>query len=76
MQGVARIAWGRLEEGLPAFLTIVLMPFTFNIATGIGWGVLAAVAIPAVRGRWREIHPMLWLTAAVFAISFSPLVPR
>jgi len=76
MQGVARIAWGRLEEGLPAFLTIVLMPLTFSISTGIGWGVLAAVAIPAVRGRWRDIHPVLWFTAAVFAISFSPLVPR
>ena len=76
MQGVARIAWSKLEEGLPAFLTIVLMPFTFNIATGIGWGVLAAVAIPAARGRWRDIHPVLWLTAAVFAVSFSPLVPR
>lgn len=76
IQGVVRIAWHTLEDGLPAFLTIVLMPFTFSISTGIGWGVLAAVAIPALRGRWRTIHPVMWLTAAVFAISFSPLVPK
>ena len=76
MEGVARIAWTRLEEGLPAFLTILLMPLSFSISTGIGWGVLAAVAIEAFRGRAGRIHPVLWLTAAVFAISFSPLVPR
>jgi AGZA family xanthine/uracil permease-like MFS transporter len=76
MQGVARIAWTRLEEGLPAFLTILLMPLSFSIATGVGWGVLSFVAITVFRGRLREIRPVMWVTAGIFAVSFSPLVPR
>jgi AGZA family xanthine/uracil permease-like MFS transporter len=76
MAGVGRIAWHRLEDGAPAFLVILLMPLTFSISTGVGWGILAYVAIGVLAGRIREIHPVMWVTAAVFALSFSPLVPR
>jgi len=76
MAGVAKIAWHRLEDGAPAFLVVLLMPLTFSISTGIGWGVLAYVAIMSLRGKPGSIHPVMWITAAMFAVAFSPLVPR
>lgn len=76
MRSVARVAWERIEEGLPAFLVLLLTPLTFSISTGVGWGVLATVGVLALSGGIRRIHPALWICAAVFALSFSSLVPR
>ncbi len=76
MRGVARIGWDRVEEGVPAFLTILMTPLSFSIATGVGWGVLATVVVAGLSGRAGRVHPVLWACAAVFAVSFSPLVPR
>jgi adenine/guanine/hypoxanthine permease len=56
---------------VPAFLTIVLMPFTFSIANGIGAGFISYALLQAVRGRAREVHPLLWLAAALFAVYFA-----
>lgn len=70
------IEWTRVEEGLPAFLTMILMPLTFSISTGIGWGIMAFVAINTFKGKIREIHPLLWVVSVVFALAFSSLVPK
>ncbi|MBA2415927.1 MAG: NCS2 family permease [Geodermatophilaceae bacterium] len=56
---------------LPAFLTIVVMPFTFSIANGIGAGFIAWVVLRAAAGRARDIHPLLWVTAALFVVYFA-----
>jgi AGZA family xanthine/uracil permease-like MFS transporter len=56
---------------LPAFLTIAVMPFTFSIANGIGAGFVAWVVLRATTGRAREIHPLLWITAALFVVYFA-----
>jgi AGZA family xanthine/uracil permease-like MFS transporter len=56
---------------LPAFLTIVLMPFTFSIANGIGAGFVSYAVLQAARGRARAVHPLLWLVAALFAVYFA-----
>jgi adenine/guanine/hypoxanthine permease len=56
---------------LPAFLTIVLMPFTFSIANGIGAGFISYAVLQTVRGRARAVHPLLWLVAVLFAIYFA-----
>jgi len=56
---------------VPALLTIVLMPFTFSITVGIGAGVISYVVLRSVRGRAGEIHPLLWLVAAAFAVYFA-----
>ena len=76
MGSVTKIGWGRIEEGLPAFLAILLTPLTFSISTGVGFGVLALVAVEIFAGRAAKIHPVLWGTAAVFLVAFSPWVPR
>jgi adenine/guanine/hypoxanthine permease len=56
---------------IPAFLTIVLMPFTFSITNGIGAGFIAYVLIRLVQGRGREVHPLLYGVAAAFLIYFA-----
>ena len=55
---------------IPAFLTIVLMPFTYSITNGIGAGVIAFVLLRTVAGRVREISPLLWVVAAFFLAYF------
>lgn len=55
---------------LPAFLTIVVMPFTYSIANGIGMGFISYVALRAATGRVREVHPLLWVVSAAFVLYF------
>jgi adenine/guanine/hypoxanthine permease len=71
MRQVADIDWDDLEIAIPAFLTIVLMPFTFSITNGIGAGFLVYVLIKAFRGRWREPGLLLWIIAFLFLIYFA-----
>jgi AGZA family xanthine/uracil permease-like MFS transporter len=71
MRQVADIDWADPEIAIPAFLTIVLMPFTFSITNGIGAGFIAYVAIKAFRGRWREPGVLLWVIALLFLIYFA-----
>jgi AGZA family xanthine/uracil permease-like MFS transporter len=70
MQQVKEIAWDDLEIAIPAFLTIILMPFTYSITVGIGAGFVAYVVIKLVRGKARAIHPMMWVTALLFVVYF------
>ena len=71
MQQVKGIAWDDLEIAIPAFLTIVLMPFTYSITAGIGAGFVTYVVIKLVRGRASTLHPLLWVTAALFVLYFA-----
>jgi AGZA family xanthine/uracil permease-like MFS transporter len=71
MQQVKGIDWDDLEVAIPAFLTIVLMPFTYSITVGIGAGFLAYVLIKAVRGKVGEIHALLWVISALFVVYFA-----
>ena len=71
MQQVKEIDWDDLEVAIPAFLTIVLMPFTYSITVGIGAGFLAYAGIKLVRGKASEVHPLLWVIAAMFVLYFA-----
>lgn len=75
MTQVAKMEWADLSLALPAFITIVLMPFTYSITTGIGAGLISYVAIKTGLGRWREIHVALWPVVVLFLCFFaiSPL---
>ncbi|WP_090597168.1 NCS2 family permease [Auraticoccus monumenti] len=67
---VAKIDWSDAEEGLPAFLTMVLMPFTYSITVGIGAGVLAYLVLKLARGKGRQVHWLMYLIGAAFVIYF------
>jgi len=71
MQQVAKIDWEDLEIAIPAFLTMVLMPFTYSITAGIGAGMISYAVIKVARGKAREVHPLLWVTAALFVLYFA-----
>ncbi|WP_017238595.1 NCS2 family permease [Streptomyces sp. SS] len=71
MTQVRHIDWTSLDIAIPAFLTIVVMPFTYSITNGIGAGFLAYVVIKAVLGKAREVHWLLWATAALFTVYFA-----
>jgi AGZA family xanthine/uracil permease-like MFS transporter len=70
---LAGIDFHDIAIGLPAFLVIVIMPFTYSITNGIGFGFIAYVLIRAAQGQARKIHPLMLGTAAAFALYF--LVP-
>ena len=63
-----------IEEGFPALLTIVLMPFTFSITVGIGAGFVMYVLIKVIKGKFGEIHPLMWVVAVAFLIYFGQAV--
>ena len=55
-------------EGIPAFLTIVMMPFTYSIADGIVYGILSYVILKAVTGKARHIHVVTWILFIIFVL--------
>ncbi len=69
--GVREIAWGDVTDAAPAFLIMVGMPFTYSIADGIGMGFIAYVLLKSLTGRVREVHPMMWISAAAFVVHFG-----
>ncbi len=64
-RSVGKINFSRIEEGLPAFLTVILIPLTFSITQGILWGFISHVGLYLIVGRWRDIHPMMYVLALV-----------
>jgi len=56
---------------LPAFLTIVVMPFTYSIANGIGAGFISYVLLRTATGRARQVHPLMWVVALAFLGYFA-----
>ncbi|WP_017537489.1 NCS2 family permease [Nocardiopsis halophila] len=71
MTGVGAIEWSDISVAVPAFLTIALMPFTYDIATGIGAGIVAYTVIKTAMGRYREVGWLMWILTAVFAADFG-----
>ncbi|OXM55356.1 NCS2 family permease [Amycolatopsis alba] len=71
MSQVKEIDFADFTVALPAFLTIVVMPFTYSIANGIGAGFVSYVVLRAVSGRAKGIHPLMWAIAAMFVAYFA-----
>jgi AGZA family xanthine/uracil permease-like MFS transporter len=71
MSQVVEIDWTDPEVAIPGFLTIVLMPFTYSITTGIGAGFIAFALIKVIRGKAKDVHPLLYGVAAAFLIYFA-----
>ncbi len=75
MTQIKGIDWADYGIAIPAFLTIILMPFTYNISVGIGAGFVSHVVIRLVQGRRKEVHPLLILVTVLFMVYFlsSPI---
>ena len=75
MSQIKDLEWSDLGIGIPAFLTMILMPFTYNISVGIGAGFISHVVIRVVQGRSKEVHALLYLVSGLFVVYFlqSPI---
>jgi AGZA family xanthine/uracil permease-like MFS transporter len=75
MSQIKEVEWSDYGIGIPAFLSIILMPFTYNISVGIGAGFIAHVVIRIAQGRAKEVHGLLYLVSGLFMIYFlqSPI---
>ncbi|GEN79938.1 NCS2 family permease [Actinotalea fermentans] len=71
MMQISGIDWRNMEVAIPAFLAIVLMPFTYSITVGIGAGFVAYVILKVAVGKVRQVHPLLWVCAGLFVIYFA-----
>jgi adenine/guanine/hypoxanthine permease len=70
MSTAAEIDWKDPGVGIPVLLTVIVMPFTYSITNGVGAGFLAYVVIAVLRGKARDVHPLLYVVAAIFAWYF------
>jgi len=60
-----------IEEGLPALMTMILMPLTYSITVGIGAGFVMYVLVKIFRGKAGEVRPLLWIVALAFLVFFA-----
>ncbi|MBO8171685.1 MAG: NCS2 family permease [Bacillaceae bacterium] len=67
---LAKIDWNKLEHAVPSFLTIILMPLTFSIATGIALGFILYPLTKLAKGEGKEVHPIMYVLFFVFLAYF------
>lgn len=75
MQVVGRIAWDDLSDAFPAFITVIAMPLTYSIATGIALGFITYPVVKLLAGKGREVHWIAWVLGGLFALRFALLNP-
>lgn len=71
MNGLRNIDWQDMEEAFPAFLIVTTMPLTYSIATGIGIGFIVYPVLKLLRGKGREVHPILYLFMVLFFVQIA-----
>jgi AGZA family xanthine/uracil permease-like MFS transporter len=71
MQEVVHIDFADFSVALPAFLTIVMMPLTFSIAAGFGFGFISYVLLQTATGKARQVSIVMWVIALCFVINFA-----
>ena len=59
-----------MTEAIPAFLTIVMMPFAYSIATGIAFGLISYVFVKIFTGKIKDINVGTWIISILFALMF------
>jgi len=64
------IEWKEMAEAIPAFLTMMLMPLTFSIATGIALGFIAYPLAKLFAGQGRQVHPVMYVLGVLFVLRF------
>jgi AGZA family xanthine/uracil permease-like MFS transporter len=70
MEGVRHIDFSDFTEAMPAFLTIVMMPFTYSIANGISFGLVMYPILKLVTGRRKDVHWIVYILAVLVVIRF------
>ncbi|MFE9741549.1 NCS2 family permease [Streptomyces sp. NPDC006477] len=71
MQNAKHVDWSDRSVAIPVFLTVVLMPFTYTITTGVAAGVISYAVIKVAQGRAREVGAFMWGLTAIFIVYFA-----
>ncbi|HBY55670.1 MAG TPA: guanine permease [Coxiellaceae bacterium] len=71
ISSIKNIDFEDFTEGLPAFLTIIVMPFTYSIANGISAGIVFYVLLKNISGKWREVHWMMYVLMLLVVLRFT-----
>ena len=71
IQGITHIEWDDITEAVPAFLTIVFMPFAYSIADGIAMGFISYALIKLCTGKASTVPYMVWIVAVLWAVKFA-----
>ncbi len=70
MGSVSKVHWDNFDESASAFFTVVVMPFTYSIANGLAAGFIFYVLTKIVKGKWKEVHPLMYIVTALFLLNF------
>lgn len=73
MASFADIKWTDLDEAIPAFFATVFMALCYSISYGIAAGFIFHCLVKVIRGRAKEVHPILWVSTALFILNFVVL---
>src|SRR5581483_9516875 len=68
MQSIAHVSWSDFSDAFPAFVTVIAMPLTFSIATGLSFGVITYTVVKLAAGKYREVSPVLWILTVLFIV--------
>lgn len=70
IRGAINIDWRNMEEALPSFLTIAIMPFGYSISDGIGFGFISFTILKMVRGKFKEVPILIYIISALFIAKY------
>jgi AGZA family xanthine/uracil permease-like MFS transporter len=73
LQSVIDLNWKDPTEFIPAFVTVVGIPLTYSVGTGIGLGMILFPICKLFAGKWRDVHWLSWILAALFAWQFAEM---
>lgn len=68
-RNIVNIDFRDLKQGVPAFLTIILMPFTGSISTGLAFGFISYILLMVLAGEYRRVSPVLWVIGVLSGVS-------
>ena len=65
---------GDIADVISGFVAIIMMPFTYSIANGIMFGILSYAILKTCTGKIKDVHPVMWVSSALFALRIASLV--
>jgi len=70
MRNIKDINFGDITDSIPAFLTIAMMPLSYSIGNGFGFGFISYCLLKTATGKFKDISLVMWLISIMFAVSF------
>jgi AGZA family xanthine/uracil permease-like MFS transporter len=69
-ESIARVEWHEFSEAAPAFITMLAMPMTFSIATGLSLGLICFTLVKVAAGKMREVPLLVWVLTSLFLVRY------